>query len=534
MEEQQDQDLEIYQQIIEEIQEQDYQNLEILLSLVIKYGIPMFLQMYNFQIFEQIFSDDLEEQELVTKQELFQNNYPQQNQNGNHIIESDDSYNEQDNKLDNDEDNDDCDNYQDNNYDADDDFGLTQSTIFQNYKSKVLDNDSKTKSRVINVVELEKMKQQEKEQNQQKFQEDQYQNEDDTDEDEQYKFLMQSQILSRRKRPEEERKLLEEVDRYQEPLGKQISEPYTQSQIEQKSKKDCCRSYFIQGEKLNKKDQSIEYKNYSYTDLNNNIYKQLKQIVCGMLNSNGGTILIGVEENSNRVVGLNLSINEQDDYKLQILNCVVINQFNPQIGISDNQIRIKFIPVKTKQNKWINGQWIVKIQINPNLSYQMYTLQYDQQDKFQSYIRINGQTKLVKGIELKQYLYNKCKQYYDNNSSETHKCLGEPDKQGVRKCTYYKAKTNNNKIYQYSNKLNDNNPLIKKKDNRNQNSKINYKAQNERSNFFNNNQGQQLQKQREEKMIYKNIQEAGNTRILIWLGILQLEIRKRRDKNYIQ
>lgn len=35
-----------------------------------------------------------------------------------------------------------------------------------------------------------------------------------------------------------------------------------------------------------------------------------------MLNSNGGTILIGIEDNSFRVVGLNLSINEQDDYKL--------------------------------------------------------------------------------------------------------------------------------------------------------------------------------------------------------------------------
>lgn len=37
-----------------------------------------------------------------------------------------------------------------------------------------------------------------------------------------------------------------------------------------------------------------------------------------MLNSKGGTVLIGVHDCSFTVLGLNLSVNEQDDYKVFI------------------------------------------------------------------------------------------------------------------------------------------------------------------------------------------------------------------------
>ncbi|KRW99642.1 hypothetical protein PPERSA_03443 [Pseudocohnilembus persalinus] len=232
-------------------------------------------------------------------------------------------------------------------------------------------------------------------------------------EEQDLEYIMQSRILSRRNRPEDERKILEKFDKYYDPLEKLNSESEDNSQLREKQKKVCCRTYFVKGENLPLENEVIEYKNYQWPIENSSfIIDKLQKLICGMLNSKGGTILIGVHDNSFKVLGLNLTIKQQEDYELFIINKVLNNQsvgiFDPKITIDDDEISLRFIPVMNEQKQWHEPS---------------------------CFIRLDGLNRQQNGLNLMQFIYDKSKRYYTDNFEEIHECFNEPDRQGVIHCT---------------------------------------------------------------------------------------------------
>ncbi|KRW99643.1 hypothetical protein PPERSA_03444 [Pseudocohnilembus persalinus] len=409
---------------------------------------------------------------------------------------------------------------------------LKFTNIFDVYKNMNKKNDE-NQQKIINISKIEKQIACKDIQNNENVQnglenyndsdddDNDNDNDDDYDEQDGEEFLIQSKIQSRINRPEEERKMLEEVDKCQEILKKQISESQNNSQLREQQKKVCCRTYFVQGENLPLENEIIEYKNFQWP-LQDDVYviDKLQKLICGMLNSKGGTVLIGVHDNSFNVLGLNLSANQQEDYKLFIQNQVLDNDqmgiFDPKISIIDTQIRIQFIPVMNQQKQWLLGKWILKLQIKPNQSQLVYTLHNQkQQDALKCFVRLDGLNRKLSGIQLKQFMYDKSNQFHSKSFQNIHECFTEPYYYGVLGCTFYEQLQENQKINSFQNHKNmrNNNQqqvayyYNKNKNNKRQQLKENY--------FVNPNESKkQQQNNKQNKNSNNDLQKTNNLQIM--------------------
>ena len=130
------------------------------------------------------------------------------------------------------------------------------------------------------------------------------------------------------------------------------------------------RTFFYRNEILAEgEDEFIEFKNYFYP-LDEEQKKEIKRQYCGFLNSQGGRIYIGI--NDQKIVkGIELTYKEQDIFRKSLV--LYGNEFHPKCGI--DKIKVYFIPLKNMiTKKFINNFFVVKIIICPGEQYELYSM----------------------------------------------------------------------------------------------------------------------------------------------------------------
>lgn len=76
---------------------------------------------------------------------------------------------------------------------------------------------------------------------------------------------------------------------------------------------------------------NVDYKDYYYPFSYDKMLI-LKKLVCGFLNSKGGTILLGIDDDS-VVKGITLSYKEQDEINVKYFNEYIFKNFDPRIQL---------------------------------------------------------------------------------------------------------------------------------------------------------------------------------------------------------
>ena len=122
--------------------------------------------------------------------------------------------------------------------------------------------------------------------------------------------------------------------------------------------------YLVYGE-----DDLTEFKNYLYP-FNEGQEKEIKRQYIGFLNSNGGRIYIGI--NDQRVVrGVVLTYKNCDIFRNTLVG--FMNDFYPKCRL--DKIKVYFIPIKNPfTKKYINDLYVVKIIILPGDPYILYSI----------------------------------------------------------------------------------------------------------------------------------------------------------------
>lgn len=104
-------------------------------------------------------------------------------------------------------------------------------------------------------------------------------------------------------------------------------------------------------------DIETEYKNY-YFPLDDKHRAILRKTICGFLNTNGGRIYIGIRDEDQCILGLELTTKEQDVIRLVIDD--LLKEITPKPN--PDECLTKFVPLKTEEtNQFIPGCYVVKI-----------------------------------------------------------------------------------------------------------------------------------------------------------------------------
>lgn len=142
------------------------------------------------------------------------------------------------------------------------------------------------------------------------------------------------------------------------------------------------RTFFYKDEIIKEnKNEVTEFKNYALP-LNSQNEKELKRQYCGFLNSKGGRLYLGI--NDQKIVkGIVLNYKTRDLLKNTLVN--LTSDFYPKCRLS--KVVIYFIPIKKLENQsFLKDLFIIKIRIysgEPNILYSMTNKGYN------SCIRIN-------------------------------------------------------------------------------------------------------------------------------------------------
>ena len=144
------------------------------------------------------------------------------------------------------------------------------------------------------------------------------------------------------------------------------------------------RTFFYKGEKIVEDENLlIEYKDYHFPFGDKQIY-ELKRQICGFINSEGGRLYIGITDQK-IIKGIVLYNNNLKSLKNLLFS--YIDNFSPKI--SDDKIKVYFIPIKNIQNdKYIDNLYIIKIIIYPGDPKILYSFS---PKSFYSSIRMQGQ-----------------------------------------------------------------------------------------------------------------------------------------------
>ena len=122
------------------------------------------------------------------------------------------------------------------------------------------------------------------------------------------------------------------------------------------------RTFFYLDEKIReRKNELIEFRNYSLPLTNKEEGEEIKRQICGFLNSRGGRLYLGIN-NQNLVKGIILNSKARDISRNSLVNLTY--DFYPNCRI--DKILIYFIPIKNpKNNEFIPKRYIVKIRVYP-------------------------------------------------------------------------------------------------------------------------------------------------------------------------
>jgi hypothetical protein len=155
------------------------------------------------------------------------------------------------------------------------------------------------------------------------------------------------------------------------------------------------RTYFYYDELLAiEEGLNVEYKNYRWP-LSSNLIDTLKNQICGFLNSLGGRVYIGV--NDDRIVkGVYLKPKKKDLIRNQITNFTC--DFWPKCRT--NKIEVTFIPVKTRnksEEKYLENIYVIKIIVKQGNTNKLYSTC---SKGFNAYVRLPGQCVLLSAEEI--------------------------------------------------------------------------------------------------------------------------------------
>ena len=144
------------------------------------------------------------------------------------------------------------------------------------------------------------------------------------------------------------------------------------------------RTFFYKDEKLiYGEDLYIEFKNYKLPFSSQNI-EEIKKQICAFLNSKGGRIFIGIDDNK-IIRGIQLDYKKLDETRNNIINYTY--GFFPNCRL--NKINVFFIPIKNLNDLYIQNLYIIKIIIYQGETNQLYSI--IDKGGFISYLRLPGQ-----------------------------------------------------------------------------------------------------------------------------------------------
>ena len=158
------------------------------------------------------------------------------------------------------------------------------------------------------------------------------------------------------------------------------------------------RTSFYLDEKIKeKRNEVIEFKNYHFPLTFGN-KEEIKQLICGFLNSKGGRLYIGIN-GQNLVKGVVLNSKARDTSRNELVNLTY--DFYP--NCRTNKIWVDFIPVKdVKTQKFISKKYIIKVRVYPGDPEFLYSMT---SKGYRSYMRRGDQCLVLNSIEI----YNEIK-----------------------------------------------------------------------------------------------------------------------------
>ena len=148
------------------------------------------------------------------------------------------------------------------------------------------------------------------------------------------------------------------------------------------------RLFFYLKENLGKdEDLKTEYKIInSFDELTNNYDKKFKfkKTICSFLNTKGGRIFIGINDNF-EVVGYDISSEEEKNF---IENKIdeLISDFYPEV--EKDKIKIHFVPIKDYDSKmFYKYLYVIKIIVSQGNIHELYSIR---KDSYHSFVRLPG------------------------------------------------------------------------------------------------------------------------------------------------
>ena len=148
------------------------------------------------------------------------------------------------------------------------------------------------------------------------------------------------------------------------------------------------RKFFIINEIVNfGEDTEIEFKNYHFFNehkeiIPKNLIEKIQKLICGLLNSKGGRIYFGI--NDEKVVkGNTLTYKQRDDLRLELIN--LTSNFYPDCKSS--KLSVHFIPIKDANQKFLNNKYVTKMIVKQGDTDKLYSVS---NKVYESYKRIQG------------------------------------------------------------------------------------------------------------------------------------------------
>ena len=169
------------------------------------------------------------------------------------------------------------------------------------------------------------------------------------------------------------------------------------------------RTFFYQNEKIKEKpNQEIEFKNYSFP-LNQENAEEIKKQFCSFLNTKGGRLYIGINE-QNIVKGIILNYKKRDVLRNFLVNLTY--DFYPKCRL--DKILVYFIPIKDiNTQNFIQKKYIIKIRIYPGDPEVLYSMS---NKGYHSTVRYNGKCCQLNSTEINNEIIKRDESKYNNKN----------------------------------------------------------------------------------------------------------------------
>ena len=180
------------------------------------------------------------------------------------------------------------------------------------------------------------------------------------------------------------------------------------------------RKYFFLNEKIREKPNQVnEFKNYTLP-LNQESTEELKMQFCSFLNSEGGRLYMGINE-QNIVKGIILDYKKRDVLRNFLVNLTY--DFYPKCRL--DKILVYFIPIKDINTlNFIQKKYIIKIRIHPGDPHVLYSMF---SKGYHSTIRRNGICYELNSTEISDEIIKRDEKKYINNNSNSKLLFNEND-----------------------------------------------------------------------------------------------------------